>query len=419
MHEMNDETIPFARPFIGKKEEEAVLRVLRSGVLTTGPEALAFEKEFAAFLNPEHADPSRGELRCVLVNSATSGLHLAAEACGLGAGDLVLLPSYTFTSTAEVTRYLGAEPVFIDVAPGTFHLDPEALEYTLERISRGLPAYPPRPGERGSGFGPKGKAAAIMPVHIGGLPCGMKEILSAAKRYACKVVEDAAHAFPSRLDDGSFAGTLGDAGVFSFYATKTITTGEGGMIATRDKKIAERAAILRSHGIDRAFWARYTDTKASWYYQVVEAGYKYNMPDILAAIGRVQLSRAMELLRMREAIAARYNEAFAHDERFIIPPGGPGNAWHLYPIRLNAAGKGRRALSRDECIVKLQEKGVGVSVHFIPLHTMPYYKKRYGLAENDLGETMKSYRDVISLPIWPGMTDAQIDRVIAALRALY
>jgi dTDP-4-amino-4,6-dideoxygalactose transaminase len=402
--------VPFARPFIGKEEEEAVLRVLRSGFLTTGPEALAFEKEFAEFIKASDGSAGRGEPCCILVNSATSGLHLALEACGIRAGDLVLLPSYTFTATAEVARYLGAEPVFVDVAPGTFHMDPDALEHSLERISRGLPAYL----RKGGGFGPRGKAAAIMPVHIGGLPCDMKAILSIAKRYNCKVVEDAAHAFPSVLADGSFAGTLGDAGVFSFYATKTITTGEGGMIVTRDKDIAGRASILRSHGIDRGIWSRYTDTKASWYYQVVEAGYKYNMPDLLAALGRVQLSRAMDLLRMREAIAFRYDAAFKDDDRFIIPPTGPGDARHLYPIRINAE---KIAVSRDDFIARLQEKGIGVSVHFIPLHTMPYYKKRYRFEEDDLIETMKSYRGVISLPIWPGMTEGQIDRVIAALRA--
>jgi dTDP-4-amino-4,6-dideoxygalactose transaminase len=386
-------SIPFARPFIGAEEEEALLRVLRSGWLTTGSETLAFEGEFAEFL--ESHGPGKERLRCLAVNSATSGLHLALEACGIGPGDLVLVPSYTFTSTAEAVRYLGADPLFVDVVPGGFHLDPLAMERTLEKLA------------------PRG-AKAVIPVHFGGLPCDMKAVLGLAERYGLRVIEDAAHSFPSRLEEG-YAGALGDAGVFSFYATKTITTGEGGMVATRNGEIARRVEILRSHGIDRSVWNRYTDPKASWYYEVVEAGYKYNLPDLLSALGRVQLSRAPRLLELRREIARSYDEAFREDPRFIIPPTGPGDARHLYPLRLRLD---RLRLDRNGFIEKIQEQGVGVSVHFIPLHTMPYYRNRYGLREEDFPETMRSFRSVISLPIWPGMTSAQTDRVVSVVKSL-
>jgi dTDP-4-amino-4,6-dideoxygalactose transaminase len=415
---MDKQPIPFSRPFTGKEEEDAVIRVLRSGWLTTGQEALAFEKEFAAFLEPDPRSPTTAPLSALTVNSATSGLHLALEACGVRPGDVVLVPSYTFTSTAEVVRYLGADAVFVDVAPGTFHIDPAALETTLERLSQGLPAYPPRNAEdpRGKhGFGPRGLPKALVPVHYGGLPCNMEAIMAIAARYGLKVVEDAAHSFPSRLNDGSWAGTIGDAGVFSFYATKTITTGEGGMVVSRDQSIAARIAVMRSHGIDRSVWNRYTDTKASWYYEVVEAGYKYNLPDLLAALGRVQLTRALDLLAMRTELARSYDAAFRDDPHFLLPPTSPGDARHLYPLRLNPE---RLSLCRDAFIEKLKDAGIGVSVHFIPLHIMPYYKTRYCLLPADFPESLKSFEQVISLPLWPGMEPAQVERVITVVTGL-
>jgi dTDP-4-amino-4,6-dideoxygalactose transaminase len=283
--------------------------------------------------------------------------------------------------------------IFVDVAPGTFHMDPKALERTLKQL-------------------PPGMSKAVMPVHYGGLPCDMENILAIAQKHHIKVIEDAAHSFPSVLapsfhvPKGSMAGTAGDVGVFSFYATKTITTGEGGMIATRDEKMAEHMSRMRSHGIDRSIWNRYTDTKAPWYYEVTAPGFKYNIPDILSAIGRAQLARAKDLLKMREEIAAFYNEAFAEDPHFTLPPTGFGNAWHLYPIRINPE---RLSISRNEFIEKLQEKGVGVSVHFIPLHTMPYYKKRYRLTDEMFPHALESFNREISLPIWPGMTREQIE----------
>jgi len=400
------EPIPFARPFIGKEEEEAVLSALRSGWLTTGKETLAFEKDFGEFLqNRDGLDLPF----CMAVNSATSGLHLAMEAVGIGNSDLVLIPSMTFTSTAEVVRYLGAEVVFVDVTKDGYHMDPSALERTLEKLEKG---ETPKGGLR---------AKAVVPVHYGGLPCDMDAIVPIARKHGLKIIEDAAHSFPSFMQDksnaakGRWAGLSGDVGVFSFYATKTITTGEGGMVVTRDKAIADRVRIMRSHGIDRSVWDRYTNVKASWYYQVVEPGYKYNIPDILSALGRAQLRRAYDLLAMREKIAAVYDEAFRDDRHFLIPPTGSGDARHLYPLRLCPENL---SLTRNEFAEKLQERGVGISVHFIPLHTMPYYKKRYSLEDNDFPETLKTFNRTISLPIWPGMTKSQIDQVSATVKSL-
>ncbi|GHV84966.1 spore coat protein [Spirochaetia bacterium] len=414
--------IPFARPFTGREEEEAVLRVLRSGWLTTGKEALAFEKEFAAFLsNNDELPNSKNDapgclppLHCLAVNSATSGLHLALEALGIGPGDAVFLPSYTFTSTAEVVRYLGAEAVFVDIGRDSYNMDPAALEAAVSRLhSAGNGAK-----NSFSGLRPR----AVIPVHIGGVPCDMEAICAIAGSYGLAVVEDAAHAFPVRAGksggntaEGPWAGTIGDAGVFSFYATKTITTGEGGMVLTRREDLAKRISVMRSHGIDRTVWNRYTDNNASWYYEVIAPGFKYNLPDLLAAIGRVQLGRAMELLSMRESIARRYDAAFKNREAFIIAP--PGGARHLYTLRLRNPGcplKGNPS-KRDSFIEKLRSRGIGTSVHFIPLHLMPYYRERYGLKAEDLRESYRRFTETVSLPIWPGMTSAQVDRVIAAV----
>ena len=392
--------IPFAYPYIKTEEEEAVLRVLRSGWLTTGAEALAFEKEFAEFLQTPDSRP----LYCMAVNSATSGLHLALEACGVQAGDLVLVPSYTFASTAEVARYLGADPVFVDSVPNGFHIDPSAAERVIKNLLEGRNPYT---GKTDTMWREK-PLKAIMPVHYGGLACDMNSITELERRYDLKVIEDAAHSFPALTPQG-YAGTIGDAGVFSFYATKTLCTGEGGMVACRDKALAGRVSLMRSHGIDRSVWNRYTDTAAPWYYEVLEAGYKYNLPDVLAAVGRVQLSRARELLRMRQAIAARYDAAFANNGHFLIPPTAPGDARHLYPLRLNLHAL---RISRDDFIGKLRENGVGVSVHFIPLHSMPYYKNRYHIDEANLPSAMYTFRQEISLPIWPGMSTGELDRVI-------
>ncbi|MDR0409754.1 MAG: DegT/DnrJ/EryC1/StrS family aminotransferase [Spirochaetaceae bacterium] len=396
--------IPFARPFIGKEEEDAVLRVLRSGWLTTAAEALAFEDEFAARLNLTAEIP----VKAAALNSATSGLHLALEACGVRAGDVVIVPSYTFAATAEAAVYLGADVAFVDCAPNSFLLDPAHFEKIARRLIEGKTAY-----ESG---GPTGRPRAVIPVHFGGLCVDMDAVNGIARRFGISVIEDAAHAFPAYTEAGFPAGTLGDAGVFSFYATKTLTTAEGGMLVSRNADIIKRVTLMRCHGIDRNVWNRYTSGKASWYYEVIEAGCKYNLPDILAAIGRVQLGRADDLLDKRKSIAACYDAAFSGDSRFSVPPSAAGDARHLYPLRLNPTLTGR--VSRDDCISRLKEMGIGVSVHFIPLHTMPYYKKRYDLKAEDFPQAEDAYKRVISLPVWPGMTRGQVDRVIDSVLRL-
>ncbi|GHT48487.1 spore coat protein [Spirochaetia bacterium] len=430
--------IPFAVPFIGREEEEAVLHVLRSGWITTANEALSFEKEFSAFLCeyqnqiraggsgkdaassaslqrgglPPHND-SPGNLSALAVNSATSGLHLALEACGVKKGDVVLVPTCTFASDAEVVHYLGAETAFVDSARGAFNMCPAGLESTLKRLNDGKSAY-----ENG---GPKGRAAAIIAVHFGGMVCDMAAIMKIARHYNVAVIEDCAHSFPAFSHDKMTAGTIGDVGVFSFYATKTITTGEGGMVVTRNLARSSRMQTMRLHGIDRPIWNRYnanasnddSGTKTpSWYYQVAAPGYKYNLCDILAAIGRVQLKRAEFLLKERQHIASIYNEHFAGDDNFILPPSNSGNAWHLYPLRVSCKNKN----TRDDLFQKLKENGIGASVHFIPLHTMPYYKKLYDLHENDFPNAYENFRTEISLPIFPGMSDEQVKFVIDAAR---
>jgi dTDP-4-amino-4,6-dideoxygalactose transaminase len=378
----NTDFIPFARPEIGREEEEAVLRVLRSGWITSAAEAKSFEEEFARYVGSPHA---------LAVNSATAGLHLALEALGVGQGDKVITSPYTFAATAEVIRYLGADPLFTDIEPRTFHIGPEGIEKAILKE--------------------RGKVKAVLPVHIGGEVRGMRDIAGLAEKYGIALVEDAAHAFPSRTARG-FAGALGDAGVYSFYATKTITTGEGGMVVTRSGEAAQRMSVMRLHGIDREVWNRYTARGASWRYAVVEAGFKYNMTDIAAALGRVQLRRAGEFLEKRKAIAARYRLAFAERDYLIPPEDSEGHAWHLFLLRLDEK---KLSISRDSFIDKLQEAGIGTSVHFIPLHIHPYYEKRYGFKAMDLPTAYTTYLQVISLPIYPAMTEENVQRVIDAV----
>jgi len=379
--------IPFALPCLGREEEKAVLRVMRSGWLTTGRETKAFEEEFARYVGVPHA---------LAVNSATAGLHLALEALGVGPGGLVVTTPYTFTATAEVIRYLGADPLFVDIEPDSFAMDPRGVEEVLRDPDRG-----PR-------------VRAVLPVHVAGDVRGMESIRESCARRGVPVVEDAAHAFPSRTPLG-FAGTLGRIGVYSFYATKTITTGEGGMVVTADPEAAKRMSLMRLHGIDREIWNRYTAKEASWRYAVVEAGYKYNLTDLASAIGRVQLGRAEEFLRRRREIAGAYIRAFSERDYLIPPRDSEGHAWHLFPLQIDET---RLSIGRDDFIERLREKGVGTSVHFIPLHLHPYWRDRYGFRPEDFPEAFKKFSRVISLPIYPSLTDAAVRRVIRAVTAV-
>jgi len=370
--------IPFFLPSISEEEENAVIRVLRSGWLTTGTEAIEFEKEFSAYTGSAHS---------LAVNSASSGLMLAMDAMGVGKGSKILTTPYTFISTATSAIHLGAEVVYADIERDSYSISVDAIEAALRRDS---------------------SIRAIVPVHIAGNVCDMRAIRVLADRYHVKVIEDAAHALPSRTEDG-FAGTLGDAGVFSFYATKTITTGEGGMISVRDAESAARIRTMRSHGIDRSVFDRYTAKGASWKYDVTADGWKCNLPDVLAAIGRVQLAKADSFFLKRAAIAKRFNEAFSQCDFLEIPPDSPGNAWHLYLIRIVPE---RLDIDRDAFAAELQALGLGISMHFIPHFEMTYIKKRYGISRSDFPEASRKYEATVTLPFWPDMTDEMVERVI-------
>ncbi|CAM5783169.1 DegT/DnrJ/EryC1/StrS family aminotransferase [Rhizobacter fulvus] len=376
--------LPFALPEIGEAEIAEVVDTLRSGWVTTGPKAKRFEDDFAAFLGD-------ASLHCMAVNSATAGLHLALEALGIGPGDEVITTTHTFTATAEVVRYLGADVVLVDIDQATLCIDPALVEA----------AVTPR-------------TKAIMPVHYGGLAADMPALLDIAKRHGLKVVEDAAHALPT-TSGGALVGTLdSDATVFSFYANKTITTGEGGMVVTRDVDLAKRIRTMRLHGMNRDAFDRFTAKVPSWYYEIVAPGFKYNLTDIAAAMGIHQLKRARAFHARRAAIAHAYHAAFA-ELPLIVPPDAPAgelHAWHLYPLRLADAA----AIDRDALIERLFAAGIGCSVHYIPLHLQPYWRDRYALRAESFPHSQRAFERMLSLPIYTRMTDADVQRVVAAVR---
>ncbi len=376
--------LPFALPDIGDEEIAEVIDTLKSGWVTTGPKAKRFETDFAAFLGDEG-------LHCIAVNSATAGLHLALEAIGIGPGDEVITTTHTFTATAEVVRYLGADVKLVDIDPRTLNIDPAAIEAAI---------------------GPRTKA--ILPVHYAGLAADMPAILAIAKRHRLKVVEDAAHALPTTCG-GRLIGTLdSDATVFSFYANKTITTGEGGMLVTRNAALAARAKVMRLHGMSRDAFDRFTATVPSWYYEIVAPGFKYNLTDIAAAIGLQQLKKAHAFQRRRAELAAQYDAALA-GLPLITPPharGGDTHAWHLYVLRL-ADGAG---VDRDTFIERLFTAGIGASVHYIPLHLHPYWRDRYALDAAMFPHSQRAYERMLSLPLYTRMRDADVQRVVDAVR---
>jgi dTDP-4-amino-4,6-dideoxygalactose transaminase len=380
---MSEPFLPFALPDIGEDEIAEVVDTLRSGWLTTGPKAKRFEAEFAAFLG----DPS---LHCIAVNSATAGLHLALEAIGIGPGDEVITTTHTFTATAEVVRYLGADVKLVDIDAATLNIDPALVEAAITRRTR-----------------------AIIAVHYGGLAADMAAILDIAQRHGLKVVEDAAHALPT-TSGRRLVGTLAsDATVFSFYANKTITTGEGGMLVTRDTALARRAQVMRLHGMSRDAFDRFTAEVPSWYYEIVAPGFKYNLTDIAAAIGLHQLKKAHRFAQHRTRIAARFNEAFAALPVITAPapPDGELHAWHLYPLRL---AEGAR-IGRDRLIERLFACGIGCSVHYIPLHQQPYWRDRYGLTAAMFPRSQRVYEAQLSLPIYSRMSDGDVERVVRAV----
>ena len=376
--------LPFARPDIGEAEIDAVARALRSGWVTTGPETRAFEQEFAAFLG--------GGVQAIAVNSATAGLHLALEAIGIGPGDEVIAPTLTFTATVEVARYLGADAVLVDVDPVTLNIDPAAIEAAITPRTR-----------------------AILPVHYGGLACDMAAIHAIARRHGLQVVEDAAHALPASCG-GTPVGQLPSAAtVFSFYANKTMTTGEGGMVVTRDEALAARMRVMRLHGISRDAFDRFTSRTPAWYYEVVAPGFKYNLTDVAAALGRVQLARLPAFVQRRQQLAARYLRELAGLPLVLPPqaPAGDTHAWHLFVLRLADTAR----VTRDEVVQALADAGIGTSVHFVPLHRQPYWRDRYALRPQDFPVAEAAYQRMLSVPLFTAMSDAEQARVIAALRA--
>jgi len=379
------EFIPFALPDLGNEEIDSVVDTLRSGWITTGPKTKQFEREFAAFLG--------ADVQALAVNSATAGLHLAVEAIGIGPGDEVITTPHTFTATAEVIRYMGAHPVFVDIDPSTFCIDPARIEA----------AVTPR-------------TKAIIPVHYGGMSCDMDAILDIARRRNLKVIEDAAHALPS-LWKGQLIGTLdSDVTVFSFYATKTLATGEGGMLVTRNPEIARRASVMRLHGISKDAFDRYTSRAPAWHYEIVAPGFKYNLTDVASAMGIEQLKKAPGFHARRLTLAVRYDEAL-RDLPLTLPPrppDGSAHAWHLYVIQLlDSAG-----IPRDQFIEDMAAAGIGTSVHYIPLHLHPYWRDTYGLRPEQFPNTSRAFNRIVSLPLYTRMTDEDQDRVICAIRSI-
>jgi perosamine synthetase len=377
MTKLKEQIIPFHHADVGEEEAQAAAEVIRSGWLTMGPKTIEFEKQFAAYVGAKHA---------VGVSSCTAALHLALDAIGLKQGDEVLVPTTTFTSTAEVVCYFKAKPVLVDVDAKTLCMDPVDAE---RRITE--------------------KTRAVIPVHYAGQPCDMDAIHAMAKRHGLRVIEDAAHALPASYH-GIRVGAISELTAFSFYATKTLTTGEGGMVVTDNDDLAKRMRMMRLHGIGRDAWKRYS-AAGSWFYEVLDTGFKYNLTDIQSAIGIVQLGKCDQMREARAKVAHRYSEAFAAERRLEVPTimEGCETAWHIYPLRLNLE---ELSITRSEMIEKLKERGVGTSVHFIPLHMHPYYKNTYGYREEDFPVASKQYQRYLSLPMFPGMTESQIDYVI-------
>lgn len=380
---MRDRFLPFALPDLDGSELAEIQESLESGWVTTGPKTHRFEAEFAAAVGARHA---------IAVNSCTAAMHLALEASGVRRGDEVITTPYTFAATAEVIRYFDARPVLVDVDPASLNMRPELLAATITSRTR-----------------------AIIPVHIAGLPADMDGIREVARQHDLPVIEDAAHAFPARYKD-RLVGSLSSFTCFSFYATKTITTGEGGMICTDDDQWAERCRIMALHGISKDAWKRYT-AEGSWYYEIVAPGYKYNMTDIAAGMGLAQLRKADRMWRRRRAIAQRYNQAFAAVPELQLPHDHPDcqHAWHLYMLRLNLE---QLRIDRVQFAAALKQHNIGISIHFIPLHLHPYYGQTYGYRPEDFPVAYYEYLREISLPIYSKMSDDDVQDVIDAVLAI-
>lgn len=379
--------IPFARPYVGRDELRLLNKAVRSGWLTTGKLTLEFEETFAQTIKCDHA---------LAVNSATAGLHLSLEAMGVGLGDKVITTPYTFTATAEVIRYLGAEPLFADIEENSSLIDP--IQIRKLATQQGV--------------------KAIIPVHIAGEPCKIKEITQICLENDLYCLEDAAHAFPAKHKK-NYLGSQSDVGVYSFYATKTLTTGEGGMVVTNNKKIADRIKIMRLHGINRDVWDRHTSDSANWEYDIVAPGYKYNLTDIASAIGLIQLTKAEKMLKMRTQIAKTYFSQLSDLPNLHLPFWNEDSSWHLFILQIQEQGSFEKNHQlRNKWIEKLAEKGIGTSVHYKPLHLMTYYKERYNFKPEDFPNSLNRYSRSFSLPIFPGMKKNEVQYIITTIREL-
>ena len=370
-------SVPFHQASVGEEEIQALAEVIRSGWITMGVKTVEFEKQFADYVGARHA---------IDVCSGTAALHLALEAAGIGPEDEVLIPTTTFTATGEVVTYLGARPRLVDVDPITLNIDVRDAEKKLSPRTR-----------------------AIIPVHIAGQPCDMAELHSFAQRYHLRVIEDAAHALPSEYR-GKRVGSLSELTAFSFYATKTLTTGEGGMVTTDDDDLDARMRLMRLHGIAGDAWKRY-GKNGSWAYEVVEAGFKYNPTDLQAALGIAQLAKCDASTTARSSIADRYTEEFRRSPALEIPQVKPDreSCWHLYILRLHLD---QLRLDRNAFVNELKERGIGTSVHFIPLHLHPFYQKSYGYQSGDFPIAEAQFERCISLPIYPRMSEENVQQVI-------
>lgn len=368
--------IPFHKTHTGKEEIQALVDAAKSGWLTMGPKTVEFEQKFKEYTGTEYA---------VSVNSATAALHLALKAIGLKQDDEVIIPTNTFVATAEVVTYFNAKPVLCDIEEDTHNMDVTLIE----------PLISP-------------KTKAIIPVHFGGQPCDMDEIILIAEKYDLKVIEDAAHSFPSKYKDVIIGNLKTDITCFSFYATKTLSTGEGGMAVTNNEKYAKCITINRLHGISNDAWSRYT-SKGSWYYEVVDNGNKYNSTDLNAALGLVQLQKTEWLYNRRKHIASMYMKAFENDRRItpVVIRNDRETSWHLFVVKVD---------HRDEVIEEMKGRGVGCSVHFIPVYKHPYYKKRYGYSDSNYPVSNFVFEHCLSLPIYPDMSDEEVNCVICELQ---
>jgi len=377
---MRNDFLPFALPDLDGTELAQIKEALEEGWVTTGPKVKAFEEEFARAVGAKHA---------VAVNSCTAAMHLALEAVGLKVGDEVITTPYTFAATAEVVRYFDAKPVFVDVDPRCLNLNLNLLEHTVT---------------------PRTKA--IIPVHLGGLPAEMDAVRKVADFHGLKVIEDAAHAFPAEYK-GRKVGSLSEFTCFSFYATKPITTGEGGMVVTDNEAWAKRCRVMSLHGISHDAWKRYTK-EGSWQYEIVAPGFKYNMTDVAAGMGLAQLAKAERMWERRKEIAKQYTEAFKAVPELEVPHDREDcrHAWHLYLLRLSLA---RLKIDRAKFIEELKARNIGTSVHFIPLHLHPYYRETYGYKPGDFPMAYQEYLRVISLPIYSKMSDQDVEDVIEAV----